>query len=434
MTGSRSSEQRRIAVEWALFAVTALLVGALIAWLLSVDHREIEARERGQLQREAKLIEENLVLQLDGLRRAFDWIRSEAPQAAGAAGRARLSAQLQQLGDAMPGIATMAVIDADGTIVAANREPLRGRNFRERDYFSAPRSGANASLLYVSPPYRTVFDELALNVSRVIVDSGGAFAGVVTAALDADYFNALLGSVLYASDMRAMLIHGDGRVFLFRPENAGMVGRDLAQFESFFTRHRASGELATATNGASRGFGDRWMIATRTVAGDGLTMDKPLVVAASRELEVVFRGWHRQLKLHVIGWVVLAVVAAVALRVRQWRRLERRLRGQARERERQVVAERMELALGGANIGLWDWHVPSGKVLLDGALVRDARYEPEILANPESAGPGPQHDLPQPGCRAGDASLGRRGGSLQNPSTDCCIATAGGSGCWDAAR
>ena len=376
MTESRRSEHRRIVAEWALLATTTLLVGALIAWLMYADHREIEARERGELQREAKLIEDNLIRQLHGLRHVFDWIRSEAPRAADAAGRARLSAQLQQLGDAMPGVATIAVLDADGTIVAASRAPLVGRNFRERDYFVAPRSGVNASLLYISPPYRTVFDELALNVSRVIVDSGGAFAGVVTASLDADHFNALLGSVLHARDMRAMLVHGDGRVFLFRPDNAGMIGRDLAQFESFFTRHRASGELATATSGTSRGFGDRWMTATRTVAGDGLAMDKPLVVAASREMEAVFGAWHRQLQLHVLGWVVLTAAAAVALRVRQWRRLQRRLRGKARERERQLVAERMELALGGANIGLWDWHVPSGKVVFDARWCAMLGYQP----------------------------------------------------------
>jgi len=74
----------------------------------------------------------------------------------------------------------------------------------------------------------------AINVVRAVVGPKGEFAGIVAATLDPEYFNVLLRSVLYAPDMRAALVHWDGKAFLFMPPNARMVGADLAKPGSFF--------------------------------------------------------------------------------------------------------------------------------------------------------------------------------------------------------
>ena len=52
-----------------------------------------------------------------------------------------------------------------------------------------------------------------------IHSSKGEFAGTISAALDPEYFNVLLRSVLDAPDRWASLAHGDGKVFLFMPPN-----------------------------------------------------------------------------------------------------------------------------------------------------------------------------------------------------------------------
>ena len=105
-----------------------------------------------------------------------------------------------------------------------------GRSFAERDLFSVPRQRPDAATLYVSAPYISRREQIfAVNVGRVVTDRNGAFDGVVTAALDPEYFEVLLRSVLYAPDMRAALLHGNGTLFLYVPAMQQGLGGDRSQ-------------------------------------------------------------------------------------------------------------------------------------------------------------------------------------------------------------
>ena len=109
----------------------------------------------------------------------------------------------------MPGVRTLIVTDAEGTISASNQKQLIGLNFREREYFQAARQGLNPVMLYISPPFKSVLGVYAMYVAKVVLDAQGTFDGIVSAALDPDVFSVLLNSVLYAPGMRASLIHVD---------------------------------------------------------------------------------------------------------------------------------------------------------------------------------------------------------------------------------
>jgi diguanylate cyclase (GGDEF)-like protein/PAS domain S-box-containing protein len=333
------SERRRTVFEWMLLGTGLLLLGGLLAGLLYVDRVEIDRRERGRLQNEAKLIEDNLLQQFDGLSRALAWISSDLSQTPGASRSAEISAHFRHLSDAMPGIRTMLATDADGTVLAANRAELIGRNFREREYFRAPQMLPDAERLYVSPPFLSVLGVFVVNVGRMIPGRDGAFAGVVTATLEAEYFNVLLRSVLYAPDMRATLVHGDGRVVLFQPENASVIDKDLAVPGSFFTRHRDSGQLATVMTGTSHATGDARMTATHTVVRWDLPMDKPLVVSVSRELAAIYGPWRRQLEAWSAGYALLAGVSAVLMHFFHRRRRAMEALAATGERERRAASE-----------------------------------------------------------------------------------------------
>ena len=54
---------------------------------------------------------------------------------------------------------------------------------------------------------------------RAIVAPNGAFAGAAVAALEPEYFEVLMRSVLYAPDMWVSLGHSDGKVFVTMPRN-----------------------------------------------------------------------------------------------------------------------------------------------------------------------------------------------------------------------
>ena len=52
-----------------------------------------------------------------------------------------LSMRLKALSDAIPGVRSMVLLDADGTVVASSVDTLLGRDFSDRDYFRKARAG-----------------------------------------------------------------------------------------------------------------------------------------------------------------------------------------------------------------------------------------------------------------------------------------------------
>ena len=195
---------------------------------------------------------------------------------------------------------------------------------------------------------------LTVNVGRTVVDAGGRFAGVLTAALDPEYFQVLLASVLYAAYMRAALLHGDGTLFLHVPAAEQGVGVDRSTRNSFFTRHRDSGKEDSALVGQSLSSGAKRLIAMRTLRNDSLPLDQPLMVGVSRDLAAIDLPWRREAAVCSALLLVFVTAAGFVLAWQQRRRAERHDR-----------AERLELALAGADLGLWDWHLPSGQVVFN---------------------------------------------------------------------
>ncbi|SHN13844.1 diguanylate cyclase domain-containing protein [Rhizobacter sp. OV335] len=338
-----------------------LVMAALLGVALYREHATVEALEGERLRTQARVVDENLIRQLEGAGnaltglgadlRGFDVVFDEAP----------LTAKLQLLTSAMPGISSMLVLDAEGTIVASTREGLVGKNFHQREYFEAPRRGNDPASLYVSPPFTTSLGTYVIVLSRAVLNEQGRFVGVVTATLDPGYFSVVLGSVLYAPDMRTTLVHGDGKVFLDLPTDAATLGRDLSTSTTIFSRHQRSGELTSLAQGWSMASGDERMYAMRNLDQRRLRLSRPLVVSVSREVGAIYGPWRSrawQMSLLLAG---LVLVSDLALWLSQRRRSLLEAVDAAVARERQLGTERVELALRGADLGLWDLHVPSDR-------------------------------------------------------------------------
>jgi hypothetical protein len=100
-------------------------------------------------------------------------------------------------------------------------------------------------------PFKSSLGPTVIAVGRVLTGSQGEFTGVILATLDAEYFQVVLRSVLYAPDMRTAIAHGEGQVFVNMPVNERALGMDLAKPGSLFTRHQQSGQTATLMTGRS---------------------------------------------------------------------------------------------------------------------------------------------------------------------------------------
>jgi diguanylate cyclase (GGDEF)-like protein/PAS domain S-box-containing protein len=78
-----------------------------------------------------------------------------------------------------------------------------------------------------------------------------------------------------------------------------------------------------------------------------------------------------------LAWLLLGLAGAGGLTLAQRRRRVLEKMAQAREVERAAATERVELALNGANLGLWDWHLPSDRRTVDGRASAMLGYAPD---------------------------------------------------------
>ena len=331
--------------EWILLGFALLCLAAFIVFSLYRERVEDGAEERDRLQVQAHVIDDNLGHQLEGVNRALVRVRDELPRWSRNAVAEEGSRLLLALRDAMPGVRAMGLFAADGTTIASTERGFIGTNVAgRRVFFQAVRTYPDRDVLYVSPPFLTRVGTFSINVSRAVFDAKGEFTGAITATLDPGYFEVVLGSVLYAADMRAVLAHEDGTAFLFAPRDEGTAGINLAVPGSAFSRHRESGLEATLFTGRSVITGEERMIASRTFRPPWLRMNRPLIVHVSRELSAVYASWRKSAIELSVAYVLFASGAVLGVAISQRRRRSFDRDAARFERERQENAERLRRA------------------------------------------------------------------------------------------
>lgn len=359
-------QNRRFLAEWLVVVASLLFLAGFVGYSLHQEHEEIARRERERLTTQARVIHDNLGRQLDAINRALTNIRDELPYwNAQADGMALATRRLGAFAEAMPGVRTLAILDAAGTVRASNQPRIVGGNFREREYFQVPLQRPDASMLYVSPPFRTSLDTWIINIVKVVPGAKGEFAGIVSASLDPNEFAILLNSVRYAEDMRVGLNHGDGMVFMTAPPREDLAGISLDAPGSFYRRHVDSGREENLFVGAMRSTGEARMAALRSIQPAGLRMDKPLMVAISRDLGAIHARWRHeaQIRLGLLGLFVMVGLPGLYFAQRNQRRAEREAATAAAELR--ANRERLAVAADAAGIGVWELDLASNRLIWD---------------------------------------------------------------------
>ncbi|MFA7060852.1 MAG: ATP-binding protein [Pedobacter sp.] len=316
--------RQSIRIQWVMLALLLTILADFIVYNSFSAHRSITNQEHQRLQTQARVIALNIENQLDATNLALVSVIKDMAYLRKHDSIRLIDRSLLALTDAMPGVRTMFVLDEYGTVVASNREELIGRNFHTRDYFTAPAQDKNPSTLYVSPPFKTVLGNFLINISRVIPTSTGGFNGVVTAALDPEYFRILLSSVRYAPDMWSSINHGDGIRFMVVPDQVGQPGKKLSLPGTFFTRHRESGRLESVLTGKSPNYPLERVMALRTVQPKKLHLNKSLYVACSRDPSAIYENWRSDNIKQALAFLLISIPAGVGMAL-----LQRRQRGLA---------------------------------------------------------------------------------------------------------
>jgi PAS domain S-box-containing protein len=314
--------------QWLILGIALLTLGGFILYTQVKDHQRIDSQERERLTVQAEIVEKNVVPQLLLANRVIEQIIADLPSwRAENDGYRHGNRQLRVINDALIGIRPILVIQADGTVIASSNEKLIGMNFAYREYFKTALANPDPNILHVSAPFKTVLDAFVFSLFKSITGPHGEFAGIVIVSVIPEYFSVLLDSVCYAPDMRATLVHGDGKLFLMSPGKAGAPGMDLAKPGSFFMRLRESGKKAGVFTGTALATGEHNIAALRAIQLSTPPMDKPLVVAVGRNPGDYFAPWRKTALVQGLMFAMIVLVSTLGLFI-----LQRRRRDQLTER------------------------------------------------------------------------------------------------------
>lgn len=314
---------RRLVFEWLYLLAMLVALCAYIGVSQRHEYSEIDRLQRARILNQTEVIEKNLVPQLVSTGHALDGILVSLPTwEKEKYGFAKANQQLRLLSDTLTGIRTLLIIDVKGKVVASSKPEFVGRSFSESENFKVALTQAKDGRLHVSPPLRIAPNAWVMSVSRTIVEPNGAIGGVVVASVDPNYFHTLLDSVRDTQDMWTYLADGDGGIFMMAPERSEVLGQKLNQPGSAFYLHLQSRRPTSYIEGDSVANGETHRFtALRTIQSPKLNLDKPLVIAVSRDTNEVFSGWRSGLNEQVGLFLLLCLLTSTSLYFYQRRRL-----------------------------------------------------------------------------------------------------------------
>ena len=351
---------RRARHERLLLAAVLLAVGLFGAWSRYAEYRLLDGEQGHLLEVQARAVDDQLSRELAGVEAALRGVGADFAGLPAAEVAERGPSRLRALREALQGVSSMQLLDREGRVLAAAgvEQPAALERARAdlRDALTRP----DADRRVLSPPFVDTSGTHSLSLSTAVRGGRGVVLGWVAATLEPSFFRPALKATRYAPDLWAAVAHGNGQALLVEPPLDRVVGINLDQPGSFFRRHRETGQPASVLTGVVRATGERRMMAHRTVQPASLGLDAPIVIAVGRSTDAIFAPWWRQTYTVVVLYVLLVAATSIALFAMQ--RRQRAIEGLKAQREdgERRAAERLALALRGADLGLWDLDVRSG--------------------------------------------------------------------------
>lgn len=332
-----ATPKRAFVVQWLMLVVAFLVLGGQLGAHLYQSRQRIEVEVNSRLENHSLVVAKQLERRLTStnavLLQLRDTVHTQAAQAA-------LATQLSLLSKALEGVRTLSLLDVSGTMIASSRSELVGKNFAQREYFQMVLRQPNGEALYVSQPFVTTLGAYTFTVTRMVVGPQGEFAGMVVATINHESVGELLQSIHAGKETSLSVIHGNGNLLvLIRDQQSAPPGLSLRNAGSFFERHTSSGQPTSLMRGTSAAEGVEQLISMRTLQPAGLQMTAPLIISAARDQEEVFGPWSAQVKFSALWFLLIALLASLALFYYQrWQSaFDRRIQQKENERRRSLL-------------------------------------------------------------------------------------------------
>lgn len=260
------------------------------------------------------------------------------------------------------------IIDAQGMYRLSNLPQTPRVDLSDREHFKVHVNGTADTLFISKPMLGRVSQKWTIQLTRRISRPDGSFAGVAVVSVNAEYFADFYASLDLGASGAAALIGHDGVVRVRRSKSSSGMAITLVnktpalewlargQTEGFFENTSAIDQVARLHH-------------FRAVPG------YPLYVTVAVGLQDYRTPAQEAVR---VDWLQAALGSALLLGFAllfSWHRA----RDQAQYRALAHSHEKMNLALDGGGLGLWEWELDSGRFTLDERLLALLGYAPGEL-------------------------------------------------------
>lgn len=301
----RAGPAHALTVIWLL--TTAVLAAATVLVLWELRAMELTAAQR-EIENLTKIFEEQTVRTIQGvdllLEDAKDHLQLEQGAARGffmetEALRALLHARIESA----PQIRSLFGVAADGRVILLSSYDLSvpGAAVEERDFFRAHKDDPNLGLYFDKPSRSHIDGSRTIAISRRLNGPNGTFGGVITAAIDAGYFEQLYSSIELGAGSEISLYMRDGTLLARQPHPDGTISSFAGPAPPDTPQPDAAARILRRTAG-----GSHLLTAHRGVGS------YPLVVAVAVNESAVLANWRRHAMLMASGAMGIVLILALA--------------------------------------------------------------------------------------------------------------------------
>src|SRR3989338_42642 len=361
---------------WGIFLFIFAAIGLALCFHLWSTKQTVRGIEIARLLDVSRYVAENMTRQLNGLNEALTRLSNDYRATALASSGDDASRQLSLLSDTIQSVRGIAIYDGNGNAVASDKLDEVGRDFFAKEFFSSIRNDPHADVLYLSRRTATEDQPAALYLSRAIFDTNGQFSGVVSANLDEEFFAFVVRSGLSASDMRATLAYPDGEIFVTVPAMRTRRRVNVLTSGSAFEKHVRGKAVQTVYEGVVAVTGQDRLLVLNSISPANLVLNRDIIFTVSRDRAEVYSPWYRQLRLYGISYLAVLIPTGILLFIGRRRRRAFLAQEQLAQAAIKLGATRLELALEGAQLGLWELIVDARQLQLDARGAQMLGYGP----------------------------------------------------------
>src|SRR5262245_53803222 len=194
---------------------------------------------------------------------------------------------------AVPHIFNIVIADENGQLVVSTAAwPTPKINVGDRDYFKTARARLDGRLSTSVPIKNRIDGNQTIVFARRLEAPDGAFAGIIFASVNSNYFEAIYGSTQQIRSLIFNLIREDGTILFRHPDSIGYAGKKLSQeatWQESLNRGTKSFRIMASSDGNYR------YVSVRPVP------EFPLFVNISVTEGTALAGWMRRSAMIGLG-------------------------------------------------------------------------------------------------------------------------------------